>query len=125
MAKEARLQYVTFLRRPSKSLENIYRKGRISSLKAENLIFTDYGDRFNRKEIYRLVIYYKEKAVIKKPGGAHVLFRHSPASLMVQNGCDLLTIQQVMRHNHIQTTMRYLHLADDTKRYNYDRFLKL
>jgi site-specific recombinase XerD len=45
--------------------------------------------------------------------------------LMVQNGCDLLTIQQVMRHNHIQTTMRYLHLADDTKRYNYDRFLKL
>jgi len=91
----------------------------------KTLFFTDYGDRFNRKEIYRLVIYYKEKAGIKKPGGAHVLFRHSPASLMVQNGCDLLTIQQVMRHNHIQTTMRYLHLADDTKRSNYDRFLQL
>jgi integrase/recombinase XerD len=89
------------------------------------LFITDYGGRFDRKEIYRLVIYYKEKAGIKKTGGAHVLFRHTPASLMVKNGCDLLTIQQVMRHNHITTTMRYLHLADDTKRYKYDKFLKL
>ena len=89
------------------------------------LFFTDYRGRFDRKEIYRLVIYYKDRAGIKKPGGAHVLFRHSPASLMVQNGCDLLTIQQVMRHNDIQTTMRYLHLSDDTRRYKYDRFLRL
>lgn len=89
------------------------------------LFFTDYGGRFDRKEIYRLVIYYKAKAGIKKPGGAHVLFRHTPATLMVQNGCDLLTIQQVMRHNNIQTTMRYLHMADDTRRFNYDKFLKL
>ena len=44
---------------------------------------------------------------------------------IVQNGCDLLTIQQVMRHNDIQTTMRYLHLADDGKRERYDQFLKL
>lgn len=89
------------------------------------LFFTDYGVRFDRKDIYRLVVYYKTKAGIKKPGGAHVLFRHSPASLMVQNGCDLLTIQQVMRHNDIQTTMRYLHLANETRRFKYDKFLRL
>jgi integrase/recombinase XerD len=89
------------------------------------LFFTDFGSRFDRKDIYRLVIYYKKKAGINKPGGAHVLFRHTPASLMIQNGCDLLTIQQVMRHNDIQTTMRYLHLADCTRRSNYDKYLKL
>jgi integrase/recombinase XerD len=89
------------------------------------LFFTDFGGRFDRKEIYRLVIYYKKKAGINKPGGAHVLFRHTPASLMIQNGCDLLTIQQVMRHNDIQTTMRYLHLSDETRRSKYDTFLKL
>lgn len=60
-----------------------------------------------------------------KEGGAHVLFRHTPASLMVQNGCDLLTIQHVLRHNDINTSMRYLHLADDAKRSKYDQFLKL
>ncbi|MCX6678978.1 MAG: tyrosine-type recombinase/integrase [Methanothrix sp.] len=89
------------------------------------LFFTDYGSRFNRKEIYRLTIYFKERAGITKKGGAHVLFRHTPASLMVKNGCDLLTIQLVMRHNNITTTMRYLHLADDVKRSKYDQFLRL
>ena len=89
------------------------------------LFYTDYGAWYGRKEIYRLVIYYKEKAGITKKGGAHVLFRHTPASLMVQNGCDLLTIQHVLRHNDINTSMRYLHLADDTKRLKYEQFLKL
>jgi len=89
------------------------------------LFFTDFGSWYDRKDIYRLVIYYKRRAGITKKGGAHVLFRHTPASLMVQNGCDLLTIQQVMRHNDIQTTMRYLHLADDGKRERYDQYLKL
>ena len=89
------------------------------------LFFTDFGARYDRRDIYRLVIYYKERAKITKRGGAHVLFRHTPASLMIQNGCDLLTIQQVLRHNDINTSMRYLHLADDTRRANYDRFLRL
>ncbi len=29
------------------------------------------------------------------------------------------------RHTDIKTSMRYLHLADDTKRSKYDQFLKL
>jgi len=53
-------------------------------------------------------------AHIDKPGGVHVLFRHTPASIMVQNGCDLLTIQHILRHSDIKTTMRYLHLADES-----------
>ena len=89
------------------------------------LFYSDYGSRLDRREIHRLVVHYKKRAGINKPGGAHVLFRHTPASIMVQNGCDLLTIQQVMRHNDIQTTMRYLHLADKYKRERYDQFLKL
>ena len=91
----------------------------------QSLFFTDFGNRYNRKEIYNLVIYYKERSGIAKKGGAHVLFRHTPASLMVQNGCDLLTIQHILRHNDIKTSMRYLHLADDTKRLKYDKFLTL
>jgi site-specific recombinase XerD len=56
---------------------------------SRSLFFADFEDRFDPKEIDRLVMYYKQKAGIFKPGGAHVLFRHSPALLMVQNGCDL------------------------------------
>jgi hypothetical protein len=44
---------------------------------------------------------------------------------MLQNGCDLLTIQHLMLHNDINTSMRYLHLADDTKREKYKKYLVL
>jgi len=89
------------------------------------LFFSDFGARIDRRDIHRLVINYKQRAGINKPGGSHVLFRHTPASIMVQNGCDLLTIQHVLRHRDIKTTMRYLHLAEDIKRSKYDQFLKL
>ena len=89
------------------------------------LFFSDFGARLDRRDIHRLVIQYKKRAGINKPGGAHVLFRHTPASIMVLNGCDLLTIQHVLRHSDIKTSMRYLHLADEAKRERYDQFLRL
>jgi site-specific recombinase XerD len=89
------------------------------------LFFSDFGARIDRRDIHRLVINYKMRAGINKPGGAHVLFRHTPASIMVQNGCDLLTIQHVLRHNDIKTSMHYLHMADEAKRERYTEFLRL
>lgn len=89
------------------------------------LFFSDFGARLDRRDIHRLVIQYKKRAGINKPGGSHVLFRHTPASLMVQNGCDLITIPHVLRHRDIKTSMRYLHLADEAKREGHDMFLRL
>jgi site-specific recombinase XerD len=53
---------------------------------------------------------YKMKAGISKPGGAHVFAWHTVASLMVKNGCDLLTIKKILRNKSIESSMRYLHL---------------
>lgn len=89
------------------------------------LFYTDYKNRWKRMEVSRLFHQYKLKAQIDKPGGAHVFARHTTASLMVKNGCDLLTIKEVLRHKSIESTMRYLHLADNTKRQKYDKFMKL
>jgi integrase/recombinase XerD len=97
----------------------------LTIVKQNPLFFTDFGAWYDYRDIYRLVIDYKKRAGITKKGGAHVLFRHTPATLMVQNGCDLLTIQHVLRHNDIKTSMRYLHLADEAKRERYDQFLRL
>jgi integrase/recombinase XerD len=89
------------------------------------LFYTAYNKRWNRMEVSRMFHIYKLKAQIDKPGGVHVFARHTTASILIKNGCDLLTIKELLRHKSIESTMRYLHLADDTKRYKYDKFLIL
>jgi integrase/recombinase XerD len=49
-------------------------------------------------------------AGITKHGGIHTL-RHCYATHLLEAGVDLHSLQQWLGHNHISTTMRYLHLA--------------
>ncbi len=52
----------------------------------------------------------KARASITKPGGIHGL-RHAFATHLLETGVDIHTIQRLLGHGHISTTMRYFHLA--------------
>jgi integrase/recombinase XerD len=89
------------------------------------LFYTDFGKRWDRKDLYRMFMTYKEKAGIEKHGGLHVFSRHTSATIMVANGCDVRIVQELLRHKDIRTTLRYAHVSDRTKREKYEQYFTL
>ena len=53
------------------------------------LFYTDYGHRWKRTDLHYILRVYKKKAVVTKKGGLHVFARHTLATLMIANGCDI------------------------------------
>jgi integrase/recombinase XerD len=52
----------------------------------------------------------KLRAGIRKRGGVHAL-RHAYATHMIESGVDVLTVQRLLGHRSVSTTMRYFHLS--------------
>ncbi|MEI6103041.1 MAG: tyrosine-type recombinase/integrase [Methanothrix sp.] len=89
------------------------------------LFITDYMRRWHRADVHRMFTIYKKKAGVDKVGGVHVFGRHSPASILIKNGCDIMTVKGLMRHKDITTTARYLHISDEVMRQKHSQYLKI
>ena len=89
------------------------------------LFFTDYGKRWTKRGLHTIFTTYKKRAGIAKQGGVHVFGRHTPATLMIANGCDLRIVKELLRHRDIRTTLRYAHVSNKTLRDRYNECLKV
>jgi site-specific recombinase XerD len=52
----------------------------------------------------------KLRSGVRKHGGVHAL-RHAYATHMIESGVDVLTVQRLLGHRSVSTTMRYFHLS--------------
>jgi len=64
----------------------------------------------DHKVAQRLYGVARDRAGLGREGGIHTL-RHCFATHLLESGVDIHTIQRLLGHGHVSTTMRYFHLA--------------
>jgi integrase/recombinase XerD len=77
----------------------------------EGFVFvTHFGRPFEVDPFTRLVRGYLDRAGIQKAGAVHI-FRHTAATLMLENGADIRYIQAMLGHKKLETTELYTHVS--------------
>ncbi len=74
------------------------------------LFLTSNGERFALNRLTQMVREYINAAELGKTGSCH-LFRHTMATLMLENGADIRFIQQMLGHAELSTTQIYTQVS--------------
>lgn len=76
----------------------------------DTVFLDETGKRLDPHKVSRAVKKYVKQSGIDKVGSCH-LFRHTMATLMLENGADIRFIQQMLGHAMLSTTEIYTHVA--------------
>jgi integrase/recombinase XerD len=74
------------------------------------LFLTHLGEAFTTNRLTQMVREYIDAADIGKRGSCH-LFRHTMATLMLENGADVRFIQAMLGHAKLETTQIYTQVS--------------
>jgi len=85
-----------------------------------SLLVNDRGHRPSRVDIWRWLAAWSKKAGFAEPVGPHQL-RHGCATVLLENGADLRTIQTLLGHASIQTTQIYTSVSGKKLREEIDQ----
>ena len=91
------------------------RSSMVSSEENEALFVNMSGERMSRQGFWKIIKYYQNKAKIKKDITPHML-RHSFAAHLLENGADLKSVQKMLGHSDISSTLFYTQLVQTSIR---------
>ena len=74
------------------------------------LFLTNTGEPFQPDRMTQLVRDYVDKSGVSKRGSCH-MFRHTMATLMLENGADIRYIQAMLGHAELNTTQIYTQVS--------------
>lgn len=85
----------------------------------ENALFVTpkYRKRITKAAVHKLVKKHLSAAGLDSTQYSSHKLRHTAATLMLQNGVDVRTLQEVLGHDHLNTTQIYTHVDSDDLRY--------
>ncbi len=81
------------------------------------LFVSERGDRIARNTVHRLVKIHLGEAGLEQEGYSAHKLRHTAATLMLRNGVDVRTLQELLGHEHLNTTEIYTHVENVDLRY--------
>lgn len=85
------------------------------------LFVSKKGIRIHRSSMWRKIQYYSRKVGLDKKISPHT-FRHSFATHLLENGADIRVIQELLGHETITTTEKYLHITQTELQKNFSRY---
>lgn len=79
------------------------------------LIINEKGNRITTRGVEKIIDNIVKKASLKKHVSPHML-RHSFATHLLNEGCDIRTVQELLGHESLESTQIYTHVSNERLR---------
>jgi len=101
----------------------IYRKALMIKIKIDNeaLFLNSRGGRLTDRGVRYIFDKYVKKVAFEKKVSPHTI-RHTFATHMLNNGCDLRVVQEFLGHSSLTTTQIYTHIGKKHLKNVYNRY---